>query len=117
MMINIFEICFMYSTQFHQKFFVASFERLSQSNCKVKSVHHIIHMYYLIFLTKQQANVFGSDRSPRRGNLVCACGTILKRTLKMSSRELKQASKQASRQSGKQASRQTSRHAGKQVGR
>ena len=29
-------------------------------------------------------DIFGSDRSPRRGNLVRACVTFLKRTLKMS---------------------------------
>ena len=37
--------------------------------------------------------IFGSDRRPRRGDLVCACVcvsvTFLKRTLKRSSRELK----------------------------
>ena len=29
--------------------------------------------------------IFGSDRSPRRGNVVCASVTLFKRTLKMSS--------------------------------
>ena len=52
---------------------------------------------------------------------VRACVTLFKRTLKMSSRELKQASKQESRQAGKhagkQADRQAGRQASKQVGR
>ena len=53
--------------------------------------------------------LFGSDRSPRRGDLVCLsvrpCVTFLKRTWKRSPRELKKgpdASKQASKQAGKQ---------------
>ena len=41
--------------------------------------------------------------------------TLFKRTLKMSSRELKQASKQASRQAGKQASRQAGKQASRQA--
>ena len=44
--------------------------------------------------------IFGSNRSPRRGNIVCAfvraSVTLFQRTLKMSSIELKQASKQVS---------------------
>ena len=45
--------------------------------------------------------LFGSDRSPRRGNVVCASVrpsvTLFKRTLKMSYREFKQASNQVGR--------------------
>ena len=44
-------------------------------------------------------------------------GTFLKKTLKMSFRELKQASKQVSKQASKQASKQVSKQARKQAGK
>ena len=72
---------------------------------------------------------FGTNTSPRRGNVVRVSVTFLKRTLKRSYRELKngsrqvnltadrQASRQASRQAGRQAGWQASRQAGRQAGR
>ena len=65
-------------------------------------------------------SIFGSDRSPRRGNVVCACVNFLKRTWKRSSRERvqmqerKQAGK-ASKQESKKASKQANKQVGKQV--
>ena len=73
--------------------------------------------------------LFGSDRSPRRGDLVRACvcvsGILFKIAVKMSSSSIlqsrgqasKQAGKQADKQAGKQAKRQAKRQAGKKASR
>ena len=68
----------------------------------------------------------GSNRSPRRRNVVCACVrasvTLFKITMKMCSSSIlkspggyRQESKQASKQVSKQASKQTSKQARKQT--
>ena len=72
--------------------------------------------------------IFGSDRSPRRGDLVCACVRacviLFKITVKMSSSSIlkspggsasKHACMQASKQAGKHANTQVSKHASKQA--
>ena len=80
--------------------------------------HHLIKYAFQTFW-----HIFGSNRSPRRGDLVCACVclcvTFLKRTWKRSSRELKKGSrrKQACMQAGRHASRNASRLARKQAGK
>ena len=68
--------------------------------------------------------IFGSDRSPRRGNVVCPSVRVCVRDIiqKNIENELKQHSKeswgvlgQASRQAGKQVSKQASKQASKQI--
>ena len=73
------------------------------------------------------SNFFGSDRSPRRGDVVpvsvCACVILFKIAVKMSSSSIpksqgvRQAGKQVGRQASKQAGRQAGRPANRQVGR
>ena len=64
-------------------------------------------------------NVFGSDRSPRCQDVVCACvcvsGTLFKRTLKMSSSSTLKHPGGVLGQAGRQASRQVSKKAGIQA--
>ena len=64
-------------------------------------------------------NFVGSDRSPRRGDLVRPSVILFKIAVKMSSSSILesrgQASKQAGRQAGRKASRQASRQARKKA--
>ena len=63
--------------------------------------------------------ILGSDRSPRRGDLMCASvcvsGILFKIAVRMSSSSILESRGQASKQADKQASRQAGRQADKQA--